>query len=240
MKSNSLYDFIRNFTLTLNSNPNNGVSKVFDILQKEENLLRSASKVSDYSSSNVRESDVNQALDVLGMIKSVVYAMSTTETDYSDPIGFIAARQDYASKYDTKSDVLGLKTISSDVAALMAQDIELLESKLKFLKELGMFNSSKPSRDQEIIRVNVQEILLDKWRNWIKNMNVKFAPIDEIEKILDSEEEDAKKLMDIETMLFLHNQNHKEEALEAFLVNLTNVDSSKATPINKEMKVMSD
>ena len=64
----------------------------------------------------------------------------------------------------------------------MAQDIELLESKLKFLKELGMFNSSKPSRDQEIIRVNVQEILLDKWRNWIKNMNVKFAPIDEIEK----------------------------------------------------------
>lgn len=71
-------------------------------------------------------------------------------------------------------------------------------------------------------------------------MNVKFAPIDEIEKILDSEEEDAKKLMDIETMLFLHNQNHKEEALEAFLVNLTNVNSSKATPINKEMKVMSD
>ena len=162
LKSNPLYDFIRNLAVTLNSNPNNKVAKIFDILKKEETLLRSTSNIINYGSDAFREQDLDQALDIIAMMKSVVYAMSTTVVDYEDPIGFISARQQYAKKYNIEDDVLNLVTISSDMASLMNGDLELIESKLRFYKEFGLYNSTKSAVEQEIIRENVEQILLSK------------------------------------------------------------------------------
>ena len=240
LKSNPLYDFIRNLAVTLNSNPNNKVAKIFDILKKEETLLRSTSNIINYGSDAFREQDLDQALDIIAMIKSVVYAMSTTVVDYEDPIGFISVRQQYAKKYNIEDDVLNLVTISSDMASLMNSDLELIESKLRFYKEFGSYNASKSAVEQELIRGSVEQILLSKWTDFLKNLNPKFYPTERIKSILDSKETSSKKLMLIESEIFLHNINQKHEALEELLLHLPNVNHSKIIPINREVKNLSD
>ena len=161
LKSNALYDFIRNFTLTLNSNPNNKTAKIFEILSNEETILRSTSNITNYTSDGIREQDLQQAIDQLEMIKAVVYAMSTTTVDFEDPVGFIASRQKYAQDNKLEDDVLKLKTITSDVATLMVQDLDAVIAKLQFLQDLSKFNAGKMMNEQEIIRGRVEEILLD-------------------------------------------------------------------------------
>ena len=44
----------------------------------------------------------------------------------------------------------------------------------------------------------------------------------------------------IESEIFLHNINQKHEALEEFLLHLSNVNPSKVTPINRDAKILSD
>ena len=240
LKSNTLYDFIKKFTLTLNSNPNNKVTKIFDILKREELTLKSSSNITNYLSDGVRESDINQALDHLEMIKAVVSAMATTTVDYDDPIGFISARQKFAKKYNLEDDVLNLKTITSDVATMMLQDLDLVINKLSFLKNLSTFNAGKMMNEQEIIRERVEEILLVNWKIWTSKLNPSFLPTEKIKEILISIDTNAKKLMKIESLVFEYNIDKKSESFENFLNELDFTDAEDSSKIDKEVTSLSN
>ena len=99
-------------------------------------------------------------MDALNMLKSVVNGFSTTTIDINNPHGFIALRQEFAKNNDTKSDVLKLKTISSDTAGLINNDIKRLENKLGFMKLLLLGNSGKMYEEQEEIRAKTNDLLL--------------------------------------------------------------------------------
>lgn len=240
LKSNSIYDFIRKFTLTLNSNPNNKVTKLIDILKREELTLKSNSTISNYLSDGIREADVNQAIDNLEMIKAVVNAMATTTVDYEDPIGFISARQKYAEKYKLDDDVTKLKTISSDVAAMMVQDIDAIINKLSFLKDLTKFNAGKRMAEEEIIRGRVEEILLSNWKNWASKLNPSFIPAEKINEILLSPKSNSRKLMEIENLVYDKNVDNKIPAFESFLKELEFTDADDSSKIDKEIKALSN
>jgi hypothetical protein len=219
----------------LDSNPASKVNKIFEILEREETILKSSSNITNYLSDNIREQDLNQALSHLAMMKAVVKAMATTEVSFGDPYGYIQSRQNYAKKYNQEDDVLNLQTITSDVASLIANDIDVLHTKISFLKELAGFNAGKMMNEQEIIRSRVDEILLANWKQWVTKMNPSFLPIDKLKVILASSDSNAKKLMDIEVTVFDFNSGKKEEALEEFLKHLEGVNPDDFSQIDKDV-----
>ena len=239
LKSNSLYDFIRQFVLNLNSNPNNKINKIFDILEREENSIKAASNITNYISDNIREQDIKQAINVLEMIQVVIKSMATTEVNYEDPYGFIASRQNFANKIKKErgieDDVLKLKTISSDVATLEVQDIEAIKTKLKFVQALAAFNSGKMMNEQELIRTKMDSILLDTWKDTLSKVNPAFLPIEDINNILSSKEDNARKVMLIENLVFEHNKNKKTEAFTEFIKELEQVHPRNFSKIDKEV-----
>lgn len=235
LKSNPLYDFIRKFTLSLTSDPNSKINKIFNILEREERALKAASSITNYVSDGIREKDINQAINTLKMFEAVIKAMSTTQVGYDNPVGFIAVRQEFAKRNKIEDDVTGLVTISSDLATLMLQDIQALEAKLQFVKDLAGYNSGKMINEQETIRAKMSEILLTEWSDAIKNINPSFLPIEEIRKILDSKDSNEKKLMNVENAVYEHNKNQKSEALIELLKTLSIVDSDDFSKIDKEV-----
>ena len=156
LKKNPLYNFIRNFSLSLNSNSK--TSKIIDIIEKEENGLLQASSVTNFISDGIRDTDVKQALTTLKIIKTVINAMSTTQISYSDPTGFIYTRQQFVERNKIDSDVKNLKTITSDLATLMSNDVDLMISKLEFLKNISDNNSGRSVVEQETIRKSMTGI----------------------------------------------------------------------------------
>lgn len=235
LKSNTLYDFIRNFALSLNSNPKSKVNKIFEILEREEISIKAAPNITSYTADNIREQDINQAINTLEMIKSVVYAMSTTEVDYEDPVGFISARQIFAKRNGIKDPVTSLKTITSDVATLMIQDLDNIITKLNFIKELSQYNAGKITNEQELIRTQMGTILLEEWKDAIKKLNPALFPTDKISEILASKDNNDKKLMDIEDTVFESSKNRQLEVFEEILKNLENVNSSDYSKIDKDV-----
>ena len=235
LKNNTLYDFIRNFALSLNSNPKGKVAKIIDILEREDTALKAASNITNYTADDIREQDINQVISILEMMKSVVYAMSTTTVSYEDPVGFISARQNFATKNKIKDDVLKLKTITSDVAELMANDLDRIITKLDFVRQLSLMNAGKMMNEQELIRSQMTKIFIDSWANIIKKINPSFLPINKILEAINSKDSDEKKLMVIENLVFDFTKSKKQETFNEILKNLENVDSSNFSKIDREV-----
>ena len=158
--SNSIYDFIKQNIVSLVDKSKLRKVSVFDILKAEETSLFSVSDVTNYLSEGIRDSDMQEAMNNIDLVKSVVYAMSTTEVDYGDPYGFIASRQNFLTRNKIKSDTLDLKTISSDVATMMINDLDRIKNKLSFLKELSKSNSGKIFNESEITREVTSKLFL--------------------------------------------------------------------------------
>lgn len=240
LKSNPLYDFIRNFSLTLNSNPENKVNKIFDILEKEERLFRATSGASNFSSDNIRETDINQAINTLQMIAAVVNAMSTTSYYDGDLTGFIAMRQQYARQSGISDDVLNLSLLTSDQAAVMVNDLNRLIVKLQFMKDLSTSNSLKMSVEHEIIRNNMNHINVDLFENLAKNTKLsEFIPKD-FETIFQSKNDPEKKLIDLEESFYRHNKNQKHKALEAILKYEYSDEQNQRVDVNNRNNITKD
>ena len=217
LKSNPLYDFIRKFTLTLNSNPENKVNKIFELLEKEENLFRASSGASNYTADNIREADLQQAVNTLDMITAVINAMSTTSYYGDDANGFIAMRQRFARESNLPDEVLDLVTIDSDQAAIMTKDIQSLRVRLQFIKDLAITNGVKLTAEHETIRNNMTISNASIFEHLYKNISLaKFIPKD-FEEIFENQKDPEKKLIELEESFYKHNKNQKVEALEALL-----------------------
>jgi hypothetical protein len=142
----------------LDSNPKSQILTIFDILQKEETSLKAASNISNYVSEGIRESNINQAISTLKLMQSVVRGMSSTEVTFGDPYGFIKSLQTFINKNNIKSEVGKLKTVTSDIAKLMDNDLTSMINKLEFVKELSKFNSTKIFNGEETIRKQLTKI----------------------------------------------------------------------------------
>jgi hypothetical protein len=134
---------------------------VLEVLKREELSLFRASDVTNYLSENIRLNEINETINALDLLKTVIYAMQTTEISIEDIYGFIYSRQKFAETNSIESDIRKLKTVTSDVAQLMIDDLERIRVKLNFLKELSKNNSSRNFNEQEIIRVNLSKIMVD-------------------------------------------------------------------------------
>lgn len=231
--SNSIYDFLKEFSVSLNMD-NKQVDTVMGILKKEEFTLGKASDVSSYLSDGINAKNIKQAQDLLSMFSAVVSAMSTTEISESDPTGFIATRQLFAKNNKIKSEVLNLKTIDSTTAKLIMQNIDRINNKLGFLKILLEGNSGKLYKEEEDIRVKTNKLLLEEWKK-LQNHNIKISGdsvIDDLDSILNSKESDEYKLQEIENKFFEKHLNRSKEDLLEFFKNLKEVYSSDSKALS--------
>ena len=135
--------------------------------------------------------------------------MQTTTIDFDDKYGFIYSRQKFLKENNIKSDVLDLKTIDSDSAALMNLDLERLKVKLQFLKDLGKFNSSRMFNEQETIRNQMTSILINEWKK-LSDKELKFkgtVVIPDLSEIINSAYSEEKKLIEIESLIYESNKD---------------------------------
>lgn len=211
--SNSIYDFLEKFELTLNQGKKRRKRSIFNILKDEELSLFKASDISAYLSEDIRDTDIQQAIDAIELMKSTVYAMSTTEVSLGDPYGFIYSLQQFVKRNSLDSDIGDLITITSDLATLMNNDLDRISTKLKFLKTLARANSSQLFNEQEIIRSKMDKIFTDNWRELLsKNIIYKGKPVvPDLEDILKSSDPTDKKLLEIEQAFYDNVKNYTKE-----------------------------
>ena len=233
---NELYNFLGGFSLSLEDNSKSRTATVFDILRQEEQSLVASSSISNYLSEGIKNKDIQQAINTLKLAKSVVNAMSTTELSYGDPIGFIASRQAFVKKNKIESETGSLKTITSDTATLMNKDLDRLINKLEFILNISKNNSSKMFNEQEAVRKMMTSTYLDVIKELFKKQILyKGSPvIPDLNDILSSKDDDEKKLMKIESLIYEANKNNKLEVLKLMIGGL-DINLSHST-INKDFK----
>lgn len=244
--ANSIFEFLRTFAISTGET-NEKTLTVFKVLENEEFWLNQASSIYNYFSEGIRISNIDSAINTIKLLKSVVYAMQTTEISPEDIYGFIFSRQQFVKNNALDSEVGNLKTITSDVATLIAGELDRIENKLAFLKEFAKSNSSKLYTEQEIIRDKTTEQLLNKWKELSnKKIIVKEKPlIPDLEDILEANINPKKALLNIENRIFEYYKGmSKEEKVNIFkeLISLANVPSHSEFlgAINKESKIIKD
>lgn len=231
--SNSIYDFIKEFDVSLNDASKSRQEKLFDILKNEEYSLSKVADITNYLSDGVNVADIKQAMDTLELIKAAVSAMSTTQISTEDPLGFIATRQQFAKANKTGSDVANLKTITSNMASLMLQDLDRLSNKLGFLRNLLLSNSGKIYEEQETIRKKTTTLLLAAWKDLV-NKSILLAgnpAIDEIDTILnDAKLSDEQKMLAIEAQFYRKHKNATLAQKQEFVKALNTLYPSSNDP----------
>lgn len=233
---NELYNFLEEFQLSLEDNSKSRTSTILQLLKQEEQSLISSSSISNYLAEGIKNRDLQQAINTLKLLKSVVNSMSTTELSYGDPIGFIASRQNFVKRNKITSDTISLKTISSDTATLMNKDLDRYINKLEFILNISKSNSSKMFNEQEAVREIMTKTNLETIKSLIKqNPMYKGNPvIPDLTEILNSKDSNEKKLMKIETLIYEANKDNKAEAFKVILEFL-NITDNKSV-INKDFK----
>lgn len=234
LKVNTLYDFIRNFQVSLDSSNSKEVGKIFDILEKEENSIKAASSITNYTTSSTRAANIDQAINTLKLLKSVVSGMASTELSYGDPYGFFTSLQNFVKRNSIESELSNLKSVTSDVASLMQNDLDKIIVKLQFVKDLSKNNSLRIMNEQEIIRSQMSKILLNKWKNNLTIYPTLF-PVDKITKIFSLKESDEFKLNQIENEVYEFCKDKKEDVLIDILKKLEYIDSSDYSSITRDI-----
>ena len=231
--SNPLYDFLRNYFLSLNSGQK--ALTILDILQRENTSYNASSGASDYISDNVREKDVKQAIEMLELLK--VNIMSASQSEFNgETLGFVKMRQNFANKNGLKDDVLNLNTISAEEGYTMMKDLDRIITKLEFLSGLTTFNQRRQDTEQKEIGTKLDKVLLDNWDSIIKNdIGREFIPLSAIHEVMTSQKSDKQKLVEIEDLIYEHNKNNKVNALKGIIRNFENAQIGERSNITKDM-----
>ena len=163
-KINALYDFLRTkFDIYLDRNSKMSVMKIMNLLEQEDQKFKIGPSVDAYFYSGSTHKDIEQAVNTLNLLKTVIKGLSTTEVGYGDPYGVIASRQAFAKKHGIDAEVLKLKTLPSDIVTLMHQDIDRIITKLEFYLEVAKYNSNMLPKEQKLIQEKFDKLLLERW-----------------------------------------------------------------------------
>lgn len=207
-----------------------------DILENETRSLKQTPVINNFIADNIREKDIDQALNTLKIIKTVINAMSTTQVSYGDPYGFIYTRQEFAKRNKVDSEINDLKTISSDLANLTSSDVDRLINKLEFYKQLSENNSGRMVVEQSIISKAMNEIFVSTWQKIRKTIPVSFLPQDQFDEIVSSSAENDEKLVKIEDLFYKTNKGKEEEVLKYLMKNIfNNIDLEKESNITRDV-----
>lgn len=209
---NTIYDYLQQYEIYLNDNKKPRKKSIFQILKEEELSLFQASDITNYLSEGVRNSDMQNAINMLRMFRSAVEAAKTSELSVDNPYGFITTRQNFVKRNELKSDILNLKTFPSDIAELASKDLERIENKLLFLKELAKQNSSKSFVEQEIIRENINKILISHWEH-LSTANLAYNEkniLPNFDDLFSQDISDEEKLLKIKEAVYNHHKNTSE------------------------------
>lgn len=235
---NSLYKFLENFGLSLYPKTNKNAPSVFDILEREDKSLMSASDINNYLTEGIKLKDIQDGINLIKLVKSATKAMSTTQVSFEEPYGFIASRQAFVKKNNIESEAGKLKVISSDIATLMVKDLDRLQTKLQFYLDLARGNYAKVMNEQELIRTKMTDIFMVKLKTLVSNPS--FAPIkDKLDEIYkNTSKSNERKLMEIESLIYENfKDSNKEETLKNILSNFDiSIDGRKLSIINKDVK----
>lgn len=235
---NPLYKILKNLALSLQTRGNSKMPTVFEVLDNETKSIIAASDINNYLSEGVKLNDLREAINLITLIQSVVQGTSTTEIDFEDPYGFIKSRQDFLVRNEIESKVREYKTISSDLANLMINDLNQIKTKLQFFLDLSKSNAEKTINEQENIRSEMTKILYNKLKE-ISNLspftNIK-AKFDDIDKDVNTSQE--KKLLELETIIFeeFKDANKIDILKEIFKDINIKIDPRKLTLLTKDIK----
>lgn len=232
-KKNTLYNLLREFSVTLNTSSK--ISTIFDILENEERNLLQASSVSNFISDNIRNADIDQAIQILKLFKSTVAAMSVNEITYGDITGFVNTRQEFAKRNGVESEVGNLVNVTSDLGALANNDLERLINKLEFIKNLSEYNSGKTIQEQNIIGNKMTNIWIDNWKTIVTKLPVGLLPPDEFEKIINEDSSNDTKLLKIENLIYTSSKGKEKEVLGEIMKLFSNVNPHKTSKINRDV-----
>ena len=228
-KKNPVLEMLRKFSMTMNSNPNSAVNKIFDVLEVEELSFKAASGVEAYIADGARVEDLQQAINILDMFNTVVSKMSTTSYFDGDLSGFIAMRQSFAKALNIKDDVTDLKTINSDQSAIISRDLKGIRTKLQFLLDLSKDNKRQKNAEHENGRIQMDLVNNAIWQDFIGNEALLAFIPPKAAEILNSQDDPETKNIKLETAFYEHNKLQKEEALTAILGQLSNVSAGNVT-----------
>lgn len=217
-KPNPIYAFLRdNFDVYLERKSKMQAAKIWDLLEAEEQKISLGPSVESYLYSGATAEDIRVAINALRMLKTVIKGLSTTEVGYGDPYGFIASRQNFAKKNGIESDVLNLKTASSDMVNMMHRELDRIISKLEFYVDLAKSNSGLLSKEQKMIQDKFNALLYEQWKA-VANVKVTikekvFMP--DLEDIITSSEDIDRKLFLLEEAAYESTKDWtRDEKLE--------------------------
>ena len=232
MVGNPIYDMLREFNLQMDSNPKSKVNTIFDIAQREESLYKASSGADKFISERTNARDLQQAINTIDMFNTVVNSMSTTQRYGDDFNGFLAMRQDFAKKYDIKDPILSLKTINSDQAAVMSRDLQVLKTRLEFIKALAEENYRNIANEFSEVGKQADKAHIELFRDLEGVRNL--TPVN-FKDILNTELPDDDKIMQLETAFYDHNKERKNEAFKDILkYHLKNVQSGSGETYTRE------
>lgn len=238
-KEDPLIAMLKDFEVHLNSSKNSKVSRILDILSRENLEFKKSSGADSFINDDVRISDIEQALGLLDLFGSVINSMSTTEL-FGETSGFLAMRQRFAKIQGIKDAVLDLKTISSEEASVMSRDLNVLKTRLNFMLELSAENKRKTSKEQERTEAQANILHISAFRSLAdKDALIPLFPAD-FNTILNSTEDPKTKILKLETAFFNHNKENKIDAFSKILkFGLTNVNSSEQSYYTSETTLLS-
>ena len=214
VKNNPLYDFLRKLELTIDKD----VSKsIFDILQEESKLLKGLSSIDNYIRQGYNYDSIVKGLNTLKMAKGIIYGMETSEINFNNPFGFNQSIKHYLEKYQGGKNADKYQELNTEESYLLNKELDLLISKLEFLKNLSDSNSISKADEQKKSRENFNSILLNKIEKTNLSLGGKFLT-DGIETIMSQQISDEEKLQKIEVLMFENFEDAiKERSIEEVL-----------------------
>ena len=209
-KINSLYDKLREFETELYGWA--GPVSIFTIMKENVDKFNEIMNASEFKRTDVQLAQIDKALHVLGAVKAVVAAMSSTELGADNLYGMNVSLNKALEK---EGETPKYETISSEASVVTIKDLNLIESKLRYLKKLAENNSAtiveNQARIQKSLIDGIAKQSMDKSFN-LSLVNLKFNgksvfTSDDIEKI-NAIQDPELKLIEIEHRFYTNF--HKE------------------------------
>lgn len=185
--TNSLYDFLRKFEVSLGG----GVQKsIFHLLEEESNSLKMFPSIDEYLREGYKADQITNAVNLLKMAKGLVHGMTETVISTATPFGFNQSIRHFLEKNDMAVDAEKFASINTNQSVMLNIELDMLQTKLQFLKNLSDSNSESKAAEQTKSRESFNTTLLDKYntlklsykgQNLLDGLSSAFLPDDQNE-----------------------------------------------------------
>lgn len=156
-KENTIYDSLSKIDLNLSES---GKSKVLEILQNQHDKLRSAEKFEDYLPQGEAKIQLENALRALKLYKALVVGMREGALGLGSPFAVNQQMKRFIEKNKIQSE-RKYETIDEESAALILDDITILENQIKGYLQLGEKAYLTKTGQDAAIKKKYAKLLLD-------------------------------------------------------------------------------